>query len=159
MPGSDHPTLRDVRPHMIIGHNVHDACLDDALGMIETQPMRCTPAAVVTCDHEALVSEVLHDLDEIACHLAKAEIDVIGPRIGQRAVAVAAQVRKNDMVLLGQLPSDLVPAGVVFRYGMGGVVGGGGRRGGAAELWPGWCAYRDAGSGGSGPPSRLSPSA
>src|SRR5262249_3647848 len=42
------------------------------------------------------------------------EIDVIGPRIGQRAVAVATQVRKNDMVLLGQLPCDLVPAGVVF---------------------------------------------
>ena len=76
------------------------------------------PAAIVTCDHEALISELLHDFDEIARHLAEAEIDVVGTWIGQRAVAVATQVRKNDMVLLGQLPCDLVPAGVVFRIAM-----------------------------------------
>jgi hypothetical protein len=77
--------------------------------------VRCTPAAIVTGDHEALISELLHHLDEVACHLAEAEIDVVGTRIGQRAVAIASQIGKNDMVLLRQLCSDLVPAGVVFR--------------------------------------------
>jgi hypothetical protein len=68
----------------------------------------------VTGDHEALVSELLHHLDEIPCHLAKAEIDVIGARVGQRAVTVAAQVGKNDVVVFGQSRGDLVPAGVIL---------------------------------------------
>jgi hypothetical protein len=57
----------------------------------------------VTSDHEALVSELLHHLDEIPCHFAKAEIDIVGARLGQRAVTIAAQVGKNDPQILGWL--------------------------------------------------------
>ena len=118
MPRSDHPALRDVCPHVIVGHNVHDAGFIDALGMIETQSVRRAAAAIVTGDHEAPISELLHDFDEIARHRAKAEIDIVGARIWQGAVAIAAQVGKNDVVLPGELRGDLVPAGMVLRIAM-----------------------------------------
>src|SRR5262249_27295643 len=91
------------------------ARFDNALWLIEAQPVRGPPTAVVTGNHKALISKLFHYLDEIACHLAKAEIDVVWARLWERAIAVAAQVRKDDMVLLGQLRGHLVPAGVVPR--------------------------------------------
>ena len=80
VPCSDHPILGDFRPNMIVGHNIHDAGLEYALWLIETQPVRGAPAAIVTGNHKALISELLHDLDEIACHLAETKIDVVGSR-------------------------------------------------------------------------------
>src|SRR5262245_36655269 len=83
VPRSDHPILRDVRPNMIVGYHVHDARFENALWLIEAQPVRGAPTAIVTGNHKALISELFHDLNEIACHLAEAEIDVIWARLGK----------------------------------------------------------------------------
>jgi hypothetical protein len=111
-------THRNVRPHVIIGHDIHDTGFDDALGVVETHAVRRASAPIVPCDHEALIPELLHDLDEIARHLAKTEVDIIRTCIGQRAVAIAAQIGKNEVVLLRELSGDLVPAGVILRIAM-----------------------------------------
>lgn len=68
---------------MIVGHNVHDARFVNALWLIEAQPVRGAPTAIVTSDHKALVSELFHDLDEITRHLAETKIDVVGAWRGQ----------------------------------------------------------------------------
>ena len=52
-------------------------------GLIQAQPVHGPRTAIVTGDHEALVSELFHDFDEIAPHLAEAEVDVVGTRFGQ----------------------------------------------------------------------------
>ena len=72
-------------------------------------------AAVVAGEKEALITERRHDLEHVAAHGAEAEVDILRAGLGQRAVAVAAQVRQDDVIVLRKLRRDLVPADVILR--------------------------------------------
>src|SRR5690606_27584157 len=48
-------------------------------------------------------------------HRPEAVVDVVGSGLRQRAVAVAAQVREDHVIALGEPGGDAVPAGVILR--------------------------------------------
>ena len=66
-------------------------------------------AAVVAGQEEARVAEAIHDLDHVLGHDAKAVIDEIGAGLGQRGVAVAAQIGENHVIMLRKPRGDGVP--------------------------------------------------
>ena len=66
-------------------------------------------------DVELLEAELLHDLDLVARHGALGIGFVIGAGLGLAAAAVAAQVRANNRVVLGEPRRDLRPHGVGLR--------------------------------------------
>jgi hypothetical protein len=47
-------------------------------------------AAVVTGEEETRMTELIHHLDHVLGHDAHAVTDVVGTRIGQRGIAIAA---------------------------------------------------------------------
>jgi hypothetical protein len=55
MPSSDYPILRDICPHVIIGHDIHHTGFDDALRMVETQNVRSGHSIVVGGDAAQLL--------------------------------------------------------------------------------------------------------
>jgi len=79
-----------VRPDIVIWNHIHQANLDDTVGMIEAQTMRDPPAAVDAGHEEMLVAELLHGLDHVLHHGTEAVIHVVGSGLWQGAVAVAA---------------------------------------------------------------------
>ena len=72
-------------------------------------------AAVVADQEETLVAEALHDLDHVLRHDPKAVIDQIGAGVGQRAVAIAAQIGEHHVIALGEPRRDAVPQHVIVR--------------------------------------------
>jgi hypothetical protein len=62
----------------------------DALGMIESQPVRAPGAAVVAADEKAAEAEVPHQGDLVAGHRPLRVRLVVGRRCGRRALSVAA---------------------------------------------------------------------
>ena len=72
-------------------------------------------AAIVAGEEEALMAETLHDLDHVLGHDAEAVIDVIGAGLGQRAVAVAAQIGENHVIVFRKPRGDGVPRHVIVR--------------------------------------------
>ena len=72
-------------------------------------------AAVMAPEKEPLVTEVLHDLDHVLGHDAEAVIDEIGAGLGQRAVAVAAQIGEHHVIALRKPRGDRVPQHVIVR--------------------------------------------
>ena len=84
--------------------------------MIERQSMRCPRAPVVAGQKEPLVAERRHDLDLILGHDAERVVDMVGATIGGAdAVAVTAQVRRDNVESLRQTTGDPVPRGVCER--------------------------------------------
>src|SRR5437870_1308981 len=75
-------------------------------------------ATVVAGEEETLMAELLHDFDHVLGHGTKAVIDVIGPGLGQRAVAVAAQIGQigqHHVIAFRKPRGDSVPRYVVAR--------------------------------------------
>ena len=72
-------------------------------------------AAVMTHEVEPRIPELLHDLDHVLGHDTKAVIDVVGTGLRQRAVAIAAQVGEDDVIVLRQACGDAIPRHVVDR--------------------------------------------
>ncbi len=77
--------------------------------------MRHAPAAIVTDHGEALEAEVAHQLDLVLRHRALGIVDVLVAVFGLAAVAVAAQVRRDDGVLLCKLRRHAIPREVSER--------------------------------------------
>ncbi len=80
--------------------------------------MAQTRAAVVAGKEEALVTEIGHHLDHILGHDAEAVVDEIGAGLGQRAVAVAAQICEHHVITRSQPRSDGVPQHMIVRVAM-----------------------------------------
>ena len=87
---------------------------DHALRMVEAHAERRSPAAVVAGDEEAAIAELLHHLHIVLGKGAEAVIDVVGAGLGQRGIAIAAQIGQHDVVALRQLCRDLVPRHVAL---------------------------------------------
>ena len=102
VPGADRPALGGVRPHVVVRHDVHQAHLEDALGMVHAHAVRGARAAVVPRHVELAVAQLVHDLQQVLRHRAEAVVDVLGPGFGQRAVAVAAQIGQDHVVVLAR---------------------------------------------------------
>src|SRR5438552_7030442 len=78
--------------------------------MVETHAGSGSGTAIMAGDKEFAVAERLHDLDLVLCHRPERIVDVVFAAIvGADAVAVAAQIRRDNMKALGQTVSDLVP--------------------------------------------------
>ena len=77
--------------------------------MVDRQAMCHARAAIVADDGEAIETEVLHHFDLIQRHGALRVIGVVRSALGLAAVAVAAQVGRDDRVFLGELGRDPVP--------------------------------------------------
>ena len=79
-------------------------------GRVEAHARGRTRATVVPGDKELAVAEFLHDFDLVLRHRAERVIDIVLARIvGSDAVAIAAQIRGDDMEALSQARRDLVP--------------------------------------------------
>ena len=72
-------------------------------------------AAVVARQEELPMPETLHDFEHVLGQYAGAVIDVIGTGVGQRTVAVAAQIGENHMVAFRKPRGDAIPGRVVLR--------------------------------------------
>ena len=72
-------------------------------------------AAIVADDREAIEAVVLHDLDHVERHRALRVVGVVLAVGRLAAVAVAAQVRHDDGVILRELRRDDVPRHVRLR--------------------------------------------
>ena len=72
-------------------------------------------ATVVACEEEPLNPEILHDIEHVFGQDTGAVIDVIGAGVGQRTVAIAAQIGENYMLVLRKPRSDAIPRRVVLR--------------------------------------------
>src|SRR5882724_7411134 len=78
--------------------------------MVEAHAGGGAGASVMPGDKEFAIAERLHNLDLVLCHRPERIVDVVFAAIvGADAVAVAAQIRRNDMKTLGQTVGDLVP--------------------------------------------------
>ncbi len=100
---------RSVSP---VGTMSSTASLLTAAGESSARRYAHAPAAVVAGDEEFFEAELLHDLDLVARHRALRIGLVIGAGLGLAAAAVAAQVRANNRVVLGEPRRDLRPHGV-----------------------------------------------
>ena len=87
----------------------------DRLGMVEREPVRDAPAAVVADEREARVAERAHDRDHVGRHRALRVGRVQGIGRGLRRVAVAAQVGADDGAPARERGRDLVPHRVRLR--------------------------------------------
>ena len=84
-------------------------------GMIERHAVRDAPAAIVADDRKPVEAEMLHHFDLVERHRA---LRVVGMILAVRrlaAVAVAAQVRRDDRVLLREFRRDEPPRDVRLR--------------------------------------------
>ena len=70
--------------HVERRHDVDQRELVDEPGMVEREPVRDAPAAVVSDDGEALVAERAHQRDEVAGHRALAVLGVVELGRGRR---------------------------------------------------------------------------
>src|SRR6516165_8924004 len=78
--------------------------------MVEAHPRGGAGAAVMPGDEEFAVAELLHNLDLILGHRPERIVDIVfAALVGSDAVAIAAQIRRYDMKMLGQARGDLVP--------------------------------------------------
>ena len=114
VPGRHRPRLRRVGPDIVVRQHIHDGRLDQPLRMIEAHAVRRAPAAVVAGDEISPVAELLHHLDHVLRHGAETVVDVVGAGLGQRAVAIAAQIGQHDVIALREPRRDLVPAHVAL---------------------------------------------
>jgi hypothetical protein len=75
--------------------------------------MRCAARpAVVACDVEAVVAEPRHHFHLVLCHAPEGIVAVIREAARLAAVAVAAQVRRDDRKVLREPRRDEVPVHV-----------------------------------------------
>jgi hypothetical protein len=70
-------------------------------------------AAVMAGKEELPMAELLHDLDHVLGHHTEAVIDALFAGLGQRTVAIAAQIGEHDVIVLSQPRGDPVPRHVV----------------------------------------------
>jgi len=97
-------------PHVQDGHDVEDRQVADGFGMLQRQPLRDQPSAVVAGHGEALVAKIAHEREHVARHRAFAEVRNAG-----RAVPVAGQVGTDHGELRAQPLTYSVPAPVGLR--------------------------------------------
>ena len=72
-------------------------------------------AAIVAREEEPLMPEIVHDFEHVCGQYSRTVIDVIGARLGQRAVAIAAQIGEHHVITLRQPGGDAVPRHVIAR--------------------------------------------
>jgi len=70
-------------------------------------------AAIVAHKIEPLMPELLHHLDHVLGHDTETVVDAVRAGLGQRAVAIAAQVGQNDVIGLREARGDSVPRHVI----------------------------------------------
>src|SRR4029079_11443215 len=87
----------------------------DALRAIERKAVRAAGAAIVAAYGEALEAELPHQLDLVTRHRPLRVGLVIRRGLGLRALAVAAQVRRDDGEALCQCRGDGMPHHVRLR--------------------------------------------
>ena len=103
-------------PNMMVRQDVDDGDALDPVGMVETHARYGAGAAVMAGDEEFAVAEPLHDLDLVLRHRAERVIDVVvATLVRADAVAIAAQIRGDDMEALGEPAGDLVPRDMAQR--------------------------------------------
>ena len=95
---------------MVVGQDVDQRRALDPIGMVEAHARGRAGAAVVPGDEELAITELLHDLHLVLRHRPERIIDVVlATVVGPDTVAIAAQVRGDDVEALGQARGDLVP--------------------------------------------------
>jgi len=110
VPRAQRPLARGVCPHMAGRDDVEERHFTNAIRMIERQSMRRPRTPVVTGQKESVVAERRHDIDLILSHGPERVVDVVGATIGRAdAVAVAAEVRRDNVKPFCQAARDLVP--------------------------------------------------
>ncbi len=97
---------------MVQRQDVHHRELQRLVRMIERQAVRGARAAVMAGDEKLFEAEMRHDVDLVLRHAAERVIAVVvfAARLG--AVAVAAQIGRDDRKLLRQPVGIAVPAHV-----------------------------------------------
>jgi hypothetical protein len=86
------------------------------IGVVEAHARRGAGPAVVTGAKELAVAEFLHHFDLVLRHRAERVVDVVlAGVIRPDTVAIAAQVGRDDMEVLGQAVGDLAPGGMCQR--------------------------------------------
>lgn len=89
--------------------DVEDGELRHALGPIERHPVRTAGAAIVSADEEAIEAELVHQSELVTPHRPLRVGLVVESRVRFRALAVAAQVARDDGEVLGKARRHLVP--------------------------------------------------
>ena len=92
-----------------VGTMSSEASFEHPLRVVERHAVRDAGAAVVAGDEEALEAERAHDLDLVLGHGAERVVGVVAAAARLGAVAVAAQVGRDDREVLGEPRRDLVP--------------------------------------------------
>jgi hypothetical protein len=108
--GLQPPAQADVGKHVMGRHDVERAQPLNPFGLVQRHAEAHAPAPVVAGDHEAVVSQLVHQLEVVLAHGAEAVAGVVRPAVGLGAVAVAAQVRRDQREMPGQVGRHLVPA-------------------------------------------------
>jgi hypothetical protein len=93
------------------------------IGVVQRQPMRNLPAAIVADHGEAGRPEEAHQLDLVLGHGAFGAVHVAGPARRLRRIALAAQVGRHDGEPLGEPRGDLVPGEQPRALGVAGPLG------------------------------------
>ncbi len=95
---------------MVIRQDVDDRRPLDPLGVVEAHAVNRAGAAVVAGGEELAVTKLLHNLNLVLRHRTERIFDVVLTALfGPDAVAIAAQIRRDDVEMLRQPSGDLVP--------------------------------------------------
>src|ERR1700730_19404881 len=87
--------------------------------MVEAHAVNRAGTAVLAGGQELAVPELLHDFDLVPRHRAERIVDVVlAAVLGPDTVAVAPQIRRDDVKTLGEAPCDLVPGDMGQRIAM-----------------------------------------
>ena len=89
--------------------DIDDAELVDGVAMVEREPVRDAPAAIVAAHEEALVAERAHQRQHVVGHRALAVVGVVRLAARLRGVTIAAQVGHHEVVALAQAQCDAMP--------------------------------------------------
>jgi hypothetical protein len=104
-----HELDRHVRVEVVRRDDVEHREVRDLVRMIEREPLADAAAAIVADDGKSREAVVVHHLDHVDCHRALGVVGMIR-RVGRlAAVAISAQVRHHDRVILREIWRDLVP--------------------------------------------------
>ena len=94
----------------MVGQDVDERGALHPVGMVEAHACDGAGAAVMPGREEVAITELLHHLDLVLRHRAERVVDAVGAGIVRAdAVAVAAQIGRDDMKMLGEPVGDLVP--------------------------------------------------
>ena len=100
---------RDLTKNAVRGQNIQKSHFLHALRMVQGHAKSSSCAAVMAGQEEACKAEIVHHIEHVLSEHARGVVDVIGAGIGQRRIAVPAQIRHDDVITLRQARRTTYP--------------------------------------------------